>query len=166
MIDDHRFSSHLIGHSDYVTVCPTLRPPHLSSSEIIGQLITLLKQQRENMSSSSSTNSKASYVTDPPQEVSFPAPRTLTTSIKHHLSRIIRILSYTPPIYLFARFITVFAPQADRVSKSNDLHFHFAHSNSPLRVGTHEVGITAGVLPKRFHAHNDCASFFTYMRHE
>jgi hypothetical protein len=147
-------------------LAPTLRPPHLSSSEIIGQLITLLKQQRENMSSSSSTKSKASYVTDPPQEVSFPVPRTVTADIKHHLSRIIRILSYTPPIYILARLITVFAPQADRVSKSNDLHFHFAHSNSPLRVGTYEVGITVGVLPKRFHAHNDCASFFTCVMYE
>jgi hypothetical protein len=65
--------------------------------------------------------------------------------------------SYTPLAFLLARLVHILAPTPTERSSYNNLHFAFAPDGSPLRLdGRYPVKITAGVLPKRFHAHNDC----------
>jgi hypothetical protein len=65
--------------------------------------------------------------------------------------------SYTPLAYLLGRGIWVIAPPPQNRSAYNNLIFPFASNRSPLSAGgRYPVRVTAGVLPKRFHAHNDC----------
>jgi hypothetical protein len=65
-------------------------------------------------------------------------------------------LSWFPVAFVGFRTLTALAPTGDTTSTSNDLLFRLAPADSPLRA--YDVPLTAGVVPKRFHSHNDCAS--------
>jgi hypothetical protein len=58
-------------------------------------------------------------------------------------------------IVLFATFtLILFITPETRHSNSNEMLFYLAPQGSPLR--SYPVPLTAGVIPKRFHSHNDC----------
>src|SRR5258705_10425017 len=72
----------------------------------------------------------------------------------------LRRRSTTPWIFsaaLFLLFWAIFfhAPAREH-SSDNNLLFSFASTDSPLKPLP--VPLTAGVIPKRFHSHNDCKS--------
>jgi hypothetical protein len=81
------------------------------------------------------------------------------TVIKTRLLRLLKtlltVLYYSPPVLLASRFVTFIAPGTPH-STTNNLHFALVSADSPLHGDAYPVGITAGVVPKRFHAHNDC----------
>lgn len=86
-----------------------------------------------------------------------------------------RYIRKTWLVYAVAIFLAAFFVAPVSHSSANDLLFFFAKEDSPLR-STHTVGLTAGVIPRRyanpavlhdsalindstiprFHSHNDC----------
>lgn len=52
-----------------------------------------------------------------------------------------------------------FHAPAPEHSADNNLLFFFVSADSPLK--SYSVALTAGVIPKRFHSHNDCKPLVT-----
>jgi hypothetical protein len=84
------------------------------------------------------------------------APPTLKRTLQRTLQLAWLALSYTPLGFLLSRALFVLAPQPAQYSTGNGLLFPLAPADSPLRVPRrYPARLTAGVVPKRFHAHND-----------
>ncbi|EIN06204.1 hypothetical protein PUNSTDRAFT_106424 [Punctularia strigosozonata HHB-11173 SS5] len=63
------------------------------------------------------------------------------------------LLPWLPIAYVGIRGLKSLVPAGSSHSASNELLFQLAPADSPLRSYT--VPLTAGVVPKRFHSHND-----------
>jgi hypothetical protein len=94
---------------------------------------------------------------DKAPKVVLPVAPSWRTTLKSWLLAASAVFTYTPIAFLLGRIVWISAPAPRSRSSFNNLIFPFASDRSPLRaVGRYPVKITAGVLPKRFHAHNDC----------
>jgi hypothetical protein len=90
----------------------------------------------------------------------YPTSPSWKPTLRRSLRTVLTIFSYTPLAFLLSRLAYLISPSLGSNSRSlsNNLHFRFADLASPLAtLERYPVGITAGVLPKRIHAHNDCA---------
>ena len=74
---------------------------------------------------------------------------------------IIKALIYSPIFIVMSRTVTYLSP-GEPHSSSNNLHFALVNPDSPLHGDAYPVDLLAGVVPKRFHSHNDCTSRSTY----
>lgn len=87
----------------------------------------------------------------------IPVASSWRATLKTWLLTASAVFTYTPLAFLLGRIVWIAAPAPRTRSSYNNLIFPFASDQSPLRLGgRYPVRITAGVLPKRFHAHNDC----------
>lgn len=84
-------------------------------------------------------------------------------ALKRLLKVLIAVITYSPVYILVSRIVTFVAP-GDPHSSRNDLHFALVGAESPLYGGAYPVHLTAGVVPKRFHSHNDCRFYLVSAR--